>query len=64
MKALESLLQLLAREGLIGPQRLKRLLEGVGPVAAALAQPAGEQDEEDEEDEEDEDDSGKSPLVN
>ncbi len=39
VKALQSLLQLLAREGLIGLQRLKRLLDAITPMAAALSQP-------------------------
>ncbi len=62
VKALQSLLQLLAREGLIGLQRLKRLLDAVGPMAAALSQPAedddadGDSDEEQGEDDEGDDD--------
>ncbi|MBS1150317.1 MAG: hypothetical protein H6Q89_2015, partial [Myxococcaceae bacterium] len=46
VKALQSLLQLLAREGLIGLQRLKRLLDAMGPMAAALSAPV-EDDESD-----------------
>ena len=73
VKALQSLLQLLAREALIGLQRLKRLLDAVGPMAIALSQPLQDDDGDDvandgEEDEEPEDpdktDPGGTPLAN
>jgi len=74
VKALQSLLQLLAREGLIGLQRLKRLLDAMGPMAAALSAPVeddesdlGEDDDgEDGEGGEDPDktDPGGTPLAN
>lgn len=44
VKALQGLLQLLAREGLVGLQRLKRLLDHAGLVATALSQPEAEGD--------------------
>jgi hypothetical protein len=59
VKALQSLLQLLAREGLIGLQRLKRLTDASNHVARALTRPEGEEDEEDDEDDAEPD--GKDP---
>lgn len=52
VKSLQTLLQLLAREGLIGLQRLKRLLDTSNHVATALSLPAGEGDDDDLEDDE------------
>ncbi len=45
VKGLQALLQLLAREGLVGLQRLKRLLEAIGPMAVALSQPVEDDDD-------------------
>lgn len=57
--ALQGLLQLLAREGLVGLQRLKRLMDHSTLVATALSQPLGE-DGEVEDDEEEELQNGHS----
>lgn len=74
VKALQSLLQLLAREGLIGLQRLKRLLDALKPMAVAMSQPAeaeeegGDTEAGEDEDEPPEDpdktDPGGTPLAN
>lgn len=61
VKSLQALLQLLAREGLIGLQRLKRLLDGIGPVAAALSEPTRDDDETGEGEEEPADDDDDEP---
>lgn len=57
VKALQSLLQLLAREGLVGLQRLKRLLDAIGPMAIALSNPV-EDDGDDAGDDDADDDAG------
>ena len=62
VKALQSLLQLLAREGLIGLQRLKRLLDAMGPMAAALSAPVEDDQSDPGEDDDGEDgDGGEDP---
>ena len=74
VSSLQALMQLLAREGLIGLQRLKRLVDALQPMAAELGRPAAEDDGdlsddgEDDDDEPPEDpdktDAGGTPLAN
>ncbi len=61
-KGLQSLLQLLAREGLIGLQRLKRLLDTTTRVARALTLGAGEGEDDELEDDDDALDDGLPDL--
>lgn len=58
VKAMQSLLQLLAREGLIGLQRLKRLIDALQPMAVALSNPVDDEDADDESSDLDEDEGG------
>ncbi len=76
VSSLQALMQLLAREGLIGLQRLKRLIDALRPMAVALSQPpqedegAAEAADDDEEDDDeppedpDKTDAGGTPLAN